>query len=363
MKKQKYYSIENIKKHNAQYNLLIGERSNGKSYAAKKEAIEHYFKTGSLFMYLRRYRDDIKGNLVSAYLSDMQDVLYEASDGHFNFFKVHNGKIYVQNLDEDGNEQAIEHIGYYRALSQAERMKSNSYNDCDLIIFEEFLATNGYLPDETDLLESIISTVARRRAITIYMIGNKISRNSIYFSHFSLLKVPYQKEGTIDIYNMQPNPPQYNEDGTLVSVKIAVEMCKNESNNSKMFFGHSQKAITSGEWNSEQHPIYKKSDTHNELYTMCMKFRLQQYLMTLKIDEYSNIFWHVTRKTTPIKEGTRTISDIITYKMCESSNMRPLNSIEDRYFNLLYDKKIFFSDNITGTEFFEALEYFKYNMV
>ena len=33
--KQKYYNIENLLKQKAEYNILLGERSNGKSYAVK----------------------------------------------------------------------------------------------------------------------------------------------------------------------------------------------------------------------------------------------------------------------------------------------------------------------------------------
>ena len=37
--KQKYYSIDKIKKLDCEYNILLGERSNGKSYAVKQNAL------------------------------------------------------------------------------------------------------------------------------------------------------------------------------------------------------------------------------------------------------------------------------------------------------------------------------------
>ena len=33
--KQKYYNINNLCAHDCEYNILLGERSNGKSYAVK----------------------------------------------------------------------------------------------------------------------------------------------------------------------------------------------------------------------------------------------------------------------------------------------------------------------------------------
>ena len=50
--KQKYYSIDNLISKKAIYNILIEERSNGKSYATKKLCLlesyhEKDFKTGT----------------------------------------------------------------------------------------------------------------------------------------------------------------------------------------------------------------------------------------------------------------------------------------------------------------------------
>ena len=40
----KYYSLKKIKEKNADYNLIIGERSNGKTYSCKKEICESAWK-------------------------------------------------------------------------------------------------------------------------------------------------------------------------------------------------------------------------------------------------------------------------------------------------------------------------------
>ena len=38
----KYYSLKNILKKNAQYNMIFGERSNGKTYSVLYYALENY---------------------------------------------------------------------------------------------------------------------------------------------------------------------------------------------------------------------------------------------------------------------------------------------------------------------------------
>ena len=43
-KKFNYYSLKNIQRKNATYNVIFGERSNGKTYAVLKQALENYKK-------------------------------------------------------------------------------------------------------------------------------------------------------------------------------------------------------------------------------------------------------------------------------------------------------------------------------
>ena len=60
-KKLKYYSIDSILEKNAHYNIIIGERSNGKTTAVLRYALQHYFETGKQIAYVRRWDDDLKG--------------------------------------------------------------------------------------------------------------------------------------------------------------------------------------------------------------------------------------------------------------------------------------------------------------
>ena len=50
----KYYDLTKILKTNADYMIIIGERSNGKTYATLKYGLEEYFKNGSTMGYIRR---------------------------------------------------------------------------------------------------------------------------------------------------------------------------------------------------------------------------------------------------------------------------------------------------------------------
>ena len=64
MKSKKYYSLKNIKAKNAQYAVIFGERSNGKTYAVcAEEILENFVKSDGVEQgaIVRRFDDDFIG--------------------------------------------------------------------------------------------------------------------------------------------------------------------------------------------------------------------------------------------------------------------------------------------------------------
>ena len=347
-----------------EYNLIIGERSNGKSYAIKEYAIKNALADeDSKFMYLRRYGDDLKGISIKSYFGDMIGMLEEHTKGDFNDITYVRGNIVARHINDDGNIDNTKVIGYAKSISDAERIKSNTFPDVQTIIFEEFIATKMYLQDETLRFESIVSTVSRRRRIKVYMIGNTLSRNCIYFNYFSLVNIPKQKPGSIDVYSKPTDPPQYNEDGSHVIVKVAVERCLNQSSNTKMLFGQGQKSVTNGEWESQSQPCMTQEELNNYtlVHTMVINYRMSGFLCRLYNDEITgDLFWFVQprNRNLEVKKDTRVISDEVSTSLLHSCSFDPLSRNEKVIFNLIVRGKVFYSDNLTGTEFKEAIQFF-----
>lgn len=110
MNKQIHYSIDNIDKENADFNIIFGEKSNGKSYQVKhKKAVEHYLETGNRFILLRRWREDISNLWIEQYFADVDVV--KLTNGKYNcitqwrkvlYFSVYNA--------ETGKTKRIEKI-------------------------------------------------------------------------------------------------------------------------------------------------------------------------------------------------------------------------------------------------------------
>ena len=57
----KYYDISTLLSYNKILNFVIGQRGGGKTFNAKKWCINDFLKRGNEFVWVRRYKTEIKG--------------------------------------------------------------------------------------------------------------------------------------------------------------------------------------------------------------------------------------------------------------------------------------------------------------
>lgn len=352
-KKQVFYRLDRVLKTMAHYIMLLGERSNGKSYAVKEHCIEQAFNDeNKKFIYLRRWGVDIKGDLIESYFRDAP--VHAITKGDYEFISYYRRTLYLSNLDENEKVVRGKVIGYCRELTGEEHYKSGSYLDVVNIIFEEFITKDSYLPREVQKLQSFVSTVARKRKITVFMIGNTISRICPYFSEWQLKNIPKMKQGTIDIYNKKTG--QFDEEtGEEEIVKIAVELCESSNTISSMFFGESSKMTTTGAWECGEYKHLEEVITrYKTVHRMVIEYDGHRFLLSL-LKRNGNYIWYCEPKTTQIQKGTRIISNKIYENYYATTWFYPLNEFEQFFFKLLLQDKIAYSDNLTGSEFKQCL--------
>ena len=177
-KKIQYYSLDNILKHEGQYYIIYGERSNGKSYATAKYVLDKYFTTGEQFVICKRFQEDMSATICSTMLTPLYDYVLKEYGYHIRFFQ---SKWYAtQDIDTPITKQEV--IGYAQALNTVERYKGSQYPKVTTIIFEEFMSLKGnYIPSEINLLLNLVSTITRKRTnVKVFMLGNAISKYSPY---------------------------------------------------------------------------------------------------------------------------------------------------------------------------------------
>ena len=55
-----FYDLSRVLSYNAYFNFLLGERGVGKTFSTKKFVINKFLKHNEQFIYLRRYKPEIK---------------------------------------------------------------------------------------------------------------------------------------------------------------------------------------------------------------------------------------------------------------------------------------------------------------
>lgn len=350
-----YYSIANMLKTKAQYMMLLGQRANGKSYQGKDLVLSEANKpdrlisvleracTEAKFIYLRRWKEDIKTKFVEEYFGDMD--IKKITKGAYDSITAYNGFLYYCNTDANGNRVKAKEIGRYCALNEYERYKSQTFVNYEFIIFEEFITDSIYLTDEPRLLQQFVSTVARHKPINVLLIGNTLSRVCPYFSEWCLEGVLRQRIGTIEVYH------HHMEDGSIID--IAVEYCANASGvKNTMFFGQTAKQIVSGEWDTHDVPkLPKQKDAYEKVYEVEVEYQRFRFVMELLVEKQEGgvivYIYPLTSKRKILRKLTNEFSDSVFISARLDTTKRPEYLISE-CFRL---GKVCYSDNLTGSDF------------
>lgn len=359
--KQTFYRLEKLNDTmpDANYRILLGERSNGKSYAVKERgAINAWNSINDKFMFFRRWGLEVKASYVEQYFKDLP--ITAITKNECNSINCTGGKIFLARYNTESKVKVnnVAHIGYYRDLCGEQHFVSQNFDDVSMGVFEEFISRDYYLPNEPQKLMSFVSTFARRRFVPVYMIGNTISRVCPYFRDWELIRVPRQKIGTIDRYEMHTG--EYDENGNEIIVVISVEYCENSGRNSKMFFGKSSEMITSGTWQVKQYPhLNGKLRDYNILHELIFIHSGFKFKMFFLQNENSLPFWYIEPYNYNVYNDDKFINmRFVTHTFAESLNLKsdmvtigfkPLNAQEQICFNYL--NRFMVSDNLTGTDF------------
>lgn len=346
----KYYSLNKINKKNATYNVIFGERSNGKTYATLKQVLENYFNDGSQFAYIRRWSVDVQpkrmNNLFNAIIED--GYLEKLSGGKFTAIFYRTGRFYLCTYNDKGkpiyNEEDI--IGYAFSLSENEHNKANSYPRVTNIIFDEFLTNKIYLPDEFMLFMNTVSTIVRQRTnVKIYMLGNTVNKFCPYFKEMGLTNILSMKQGSIDLYT-------YGDSKLKVAVEYADSKKKFKKNNFYFAFNNPKlKMITGGAWELNIYPHAPvKWRPKNIIFTYFIDFNDSLYQCEI-INKDDNVFTYIHEKTTPIKNPDKDIIYTLDYnpKINYNSNiLKPLNDYQNKITWFFTHDRVYYQDNNVG---------------
>lgn len=345
--RKKYYDINPILQTNSVYHVILGERSNGKSYAVKKCVIDDFLKKGLQFFYLRRYGEDVKSASVQRYFADFNAYIKKCTNGDFDEVYCYSQYIYLRNSET--GEKVL--AGYYSDLGSYERLKSQQFPDVYNFIFEEFITDKRYIngDGEPDLLMNILSTVLRNRKGRIFLIGNTVSQICPYFIEWGI-DVKHMKQGTIQLIDYE-------------GVQIAVEYCESVGNTNNFIIGGKKTAIMEGKWEVTAYPkLLKPMSEYDVVWRIGFDMLGFKYVLELLVvKEFDSLLVYVYPFDRLENPDTidRWISDKFSEDPQVTQGFRRESVLDMRIAALINRKKICFSDNQTGTNFYQILRFLK----
>ena len=241
---KKYYSLKRLKKfadaRGIIYRLIIGKRSNGKTFSVLRDGLKTALETGKKIAYIRRYKEDITRPNLETLFDVHADFVRETTGGEWTGFTYFSRQF---RLTDDDGKKALNSICDTFSLSAWERQKGADRGEYCLILFDEFITRDSYLTDETDIFLDVLSTILRDRdGVPVYLVANTISQHCPYFAAFGF-NIRDIKQG--DLKQVTPH--------------CCIEYCNDngKQNNASYFtvFNNAHgKMITGGEWDFRNYP-------------------------------------------------------------------------------------------------------------
>lgn len=346
----KFYSLKKILQHDATYNLIIGERSNGKTFAVHEYGLREFWENGSQMAVIRRWQDDYTGKRGSTMFDGIVNagVVSKITNGEWTGIYYFSSRWFLCRYEDGKRIQMETPFAYGFAITSQEHDKSTSYPMVRTILFDEFLTRQAYIPDEFVLYCNVLSTIIRQRNdVKIFMLGNTVNKYCPYFKEMGLKHVQDMKQGDIDLY-------RYGDSRLLV----AVEYCKPNGSGGKpsdfyfAFDNPKLNMITGGAWEIDVYPHcpckYRPKDIRY-IFFISFDATILQCEVVCVHDGY---FLFIHEKTTEIKYPDKDLVFSLT-NWSHSRNkrrniMRPEDELGSKIAWFFKHNRVFYQDNEVG---------------
>ena len=356
--RSKYYSLAPILAKEAMYNVIIGERSNGKTYASLKYGIEQYAKRGSQIALLRRWQDDFKGKRAASMFDALvkNGEISRATNGEWTDVYYYAGRWFLCKYEGDDRKRIrvtdTDPFCYAFALSSMEHDKSTSYPDIRTIIFDEFITRTAYLGgmegSEFVIFMNVLSTIIRdRNDVKIFMLGNTVSKSCPYFKEMGLTHVKNQKPGTIELYH-------YGNSNLTVAVEFCKPNAQGKASDDYFSFDNPRLQMITGKGNVWEIAVYPHCPIKYKPKDVVFRYFIQydgEMLEAEIINVGESVFTFIHRKTTPIKNPDEDLIYTPDYDPRPNWKRRltvPTTPIEKTIANFFRRDKVYYQDNEVG---------------
>lgn len=261
-----YWNLRKPMSYGAYMIIAIGGRGIGKTTNALIDCMRNFFNKGEEFIYLRRYKPELKVFMNEKTLSNIVDGVRYKGDGGGGYDVLIDDKI----------------CAHLHALSLADNYKSTNFSKVTTIIYDEAIlkpkSLHRYLNKEVEDLLNYISSIQRlRNNIRIIILGNNLDLFNPYFEYFNIPafeNIYYDKERGLYCELCKNNPQ-------LVEKQMQTSLYKLTKGTRFADFHYDNKLLTDTKYN-----LMDKKPKDSRLYCRLVAndITLNLYIFNLKSD-------------------------------------------------------------------------------
>lgn len=255
-----WYRLNQILKRKCRYNIIMGQKSNGKTFACLEYILKLYLEKGWRAFYIRRWGEDLQKKLIGdLFKKGTLPKLLEKTE--WDFVDYFSGAFWLAKYDEKGKViRDVEPFCYTGALNNSEHISGTRFDSANIhtIFFDEFLTRSFYLVNEFTLFQHMISDIVREYDIaTIFLVGNTVDWSCPYFREMNIYKAETMQLGEIRVYD--------HGQGTTIAIEYA-DGTGLHLNSNVYFAGFDNPAmrmITKGSWEIPMYPHLPQDYSHH----------------------------------------------------------------------------------------------------
>lgn len=354
----KHYNLHEMLKTACQWNGILSERSNGKSFAVMQYCFKDAIEDDREFALIYRMQNEITKADLDDYFTDAGLLKWLKKETGFDGVEADrfSKELFFFEYDADGKRLRGKRCGRAFAIETQRSKKSKHFDYIYNAIFEEFITDEPYLPNEWVKFNNLLSTIFRKRTdVKVFLLGNTVSRECPYLSEFG-----------VDIFKIKKNSINVAElrkaDGE--KIRFAFEWAEAKTEEAGIFFGKASKEIVSGEWSADEYPhLFVPLKDTEILYTFYMINNLGNSWKCV-------LFLHKDKRFVYVYPYDRdevqyVVNDVFTDALTEDLMLKnnyfihPKKKIHKRILEIWKAGRFLYSTNLCGTEFNNSLK--RYN--
>lgn len=326
--------------------MILGQRSDGKTYGILQDSIDGYSADGVPSAYIRRFDESLKSTTVIRDLCKPQAKNIARATRKIWTGSKYVGRRFFFTADGDDDKIIMDENPFLQcyALNTWENAKGADSGKFRNIIFDEYVSASKYLPNEYAIFENVLSSILRNRDGTrLVMLGNPINQICPYFDEFDL-----------KIHNLKPGDVVYriSQNGVKMKFIYVPPMDKKFRKTAGIFDFKKSSSINTGYWEFGEFPHLPDVDLLQDAEMLAeFAFLFRNQLAICRIFYYRGIvfaYWDSLDDDDIMQDDkTMLFSDVHLFQ----SNVYtafPRNRLTKLYTDCVQANRQYFADNKTG---------------